>query len=88
MSGSGEIARARRIEGIDDAVVGFATLAPDEQNSVAVAVVDEDVRDASPCGEGGQVAFAHRVHVAIDPGEHLAFDDVNKFLLLLLRVRP
>jgi hypothetical protein len=77
-----------RVERIEDAVTGLRCLSADEQESLALRVVDRSVADAAASGEGGHITSAHRVETAVDPHVDLALEHVDELLLVLLGVGP
>src|SRR5262245_60041365 len=68
-----QIVSALGVERVVDAVVAFGSLAPDEQDGVAIPIVEEGVARPRTRGEGREIASAHAVDLAVDPRIDLAF---------------
>lgn len=76
------------IERIEDATARLAGLAAHEQQGLSIGVVEETMRDARAGGERREIAGDHPVEVPVNPDIDFPVNDVDKLLLVLLRVRP
>ena len=74
--------------GVENSAAMLRRFSPNKQPEFIAVVMDKAVRNSSARWKRRQITRLHRVDIAVDPSIYFTSNDINKFLSILLCVRP